>query len=147
MKEGPKPGPPPRRTAVAAVIERDGRVLICQRSRHDSHPLKWEFPGGKIENGESPAVCAARELREEMDVRIETGDVIAESEHDYGDKVVRLIAVRAILLDGHIRLHDHDEIRWVAIPEMADYLFAPADEAIVEKLVEEHSRRPHQKRS
>lgn len=133
---------------AAAVIEnREGRILIARRKAEISLGGYWEFPGGKIENGESPAVCAARELREEMDVRIETGDVIAESEHDYGDKVVRLIAVRAILLDGHIRLHDHDEIRWVAIPEMADYLFAPADEAIVEKLVEEHSRRPHQKRS
>lgn len=132
---------------AAAVIEnREGRILIARRKAEISLGGYWEFPGGKIENGESPAVCAARELREEMDVRIETGDIVAESEYDYGDKVVRLIAVRAILLDGHIRLHDHDEIRWVAIPEMEDYLFAPADEVIVEKLVEEHSRRPHQKR-
>lgn len=133
---------------AAAVIEnREGRILIARRKAEISLGGYWEFPGGKIENGESAAACAARELREEMDVRIETGDVIAETEHDYGDKVVCLIAVRAILLDGHIRLHDHDEIRWVTVPEMEDFLFAPADEAIVEKLVEEHSRRPRPKRA
>jgi 8-oxo-dGTP diphosphatase len=122
---------------AAAVIEnREGRILIARRKPEITLGGYWEFPGGKIEPGETAAVCAARELREEMDVHIETGDVIAETVHDYGDKVVRLIAVRAILLGGHIRLHDHDDIRWVTPDEMGDYLFAPADEAIVEKLGE-----------
>lgn len=124
---------------AAAVIEnREGRILIARRKAEMSLGGYWEFPGGKIEAGETAAECATRELREEMDVRIETGDIVAETTHDYGDKVVRLVAVRAILLGGHIRLHDHDEIRWVAVPEMGDYLFAPADEAIVERLREEH---------
>ncbi len=127
---------------AAAVIEnREGRILIARRKAEISLGGYWEFPGGKMEAGETAAECAARELREEMDVRIETGEVVAETTHDYGDKVVRLVAVRAILLDGHVRLHDHDEIRWVTIPEMGDYLFAPADEAIVERLKEEHRER------
>ncbi|MBN1617671.1 MAG: (deoxy)nucleoside triphosphate pyrophosphohydrolase [Spirochaetales bacterium] len=124
---------------AAAVIEnREGRILIARRKAEISLGGYWEFPGGKMEAGESPAVCAARELHEEMDVRIETGDVVAETTHDYGDKVVHLVAVRAILLDGHVRLHDHDEIRWVAVSEMSDFLFAPADEAIVSALVAAH---------
>lgn len=122
---------------AAAVIEnRDGRILIARRKPDTFLGGYWEFPGGKIEPGESAAACAARELREEMDVHIEAGDIVAETVHDYGEKVVRLIAVRAILLGGRIRLHDHDEIRWVTPAEMDDYLFAPADEAIVERLKE-----------
>jgi 8-oxo-dGTP diphosphatase len=127
---------------AAAVIEnRERRILIARRKGDITLGGYWEFPGGKIESGETPAQCAARELHEEMDVHIETGDILTETTHDYGGgKVVHLVAVRAILLGGHIRLHDHDDIRWVTVSEMGDYLFAPADEAIVEKLAEEHAR-------
>lgn len=122
---------------AAAVIEnREGRILIARRKPEITLGGYWEFPGGKIESGETPAVAAARELREEMDMHIETGDILLETVHDYGTKVVRLIAVRAVMLGGHVRLHDHDDIRWVRVSEMDDYLFAPADEAIVEKLKE-----------
>lgn len=122
---------------AAAVIEnREGRILIVRRKADITLGGYWEFPGGKIESGETAAVCAARELHEEMDVHIETGGILAETTYDYGTKVVHLIAVKAILLGGHIRLHDHDDIRWVTISEMDDYLFAPADEAIVEKIKE-----------
>jgi len=127
---------------AAAVIEnREGRILIARRKSEITLGGYWEFPGGKIESGETPAACAARELHEEMDVHIETGDVFMDTVHDYGEgKVVHLIAVRAILLGGHMRLHDHDDIRWVTISEMSDYLFAPADEIVVEKLREEYAR-------
>lgn len=122
---------------AAAVIEnREGRILIARRKQEITLGGYWEFPGGKIENGESAAACAAREIHEEMDVHIETGDILAETIHDYGTKIIHLVAVKAILLGGHIRLHDHDEIRWVTVAEMGDYLFAPADEEIVEKLKE-----------
>ena len=120
---------------AAAVIEnRNGRILIARRKADISLGGYWEFRGGKIEDGETPAECAVRELREEMNVRIDTGDIIAETVYDYGDKVVNLIAVRAILLDGNLHLRYHDEIRWVSIHEMDDFLFAPADEAIIEKI-------------
>ncbi|HOC29084.1 MAG TPA: (deoxy)nucleoside triphosphate pyrophosphohydrolase [Treponemataceae bacterium] len=120
---------------AAAVIEnREGRILIARRKPEISLGGYWEFPGGRIEPGETAAECAAREMKEEMDVHIETGDVLAESVHDYGTKTVHLVAVRAILLGGRMRLHDHDDIRWVTVAEMDDYLFAPADEAIVEAI-------------
>lgn len=126
---------------AAAVIEnRDGRILIARRKPEISLGGYWEFPGGKIESGETPEACAVRELKEEMDVHIETGGVFAESVYDYGDKVIRLIAVRAVMIGGHMRLHDHDDIRWVAVSEMPDYLFAPADEEIVDLLMAEHAR-------
>lgn len=116
------------------IENREGRILIARRKPEITLGGYWEFPGGKIEAGETPAEAAARELREEMDMHIETGDILLETVHDYGAKVVRLIAVRAVMLGGHVRLHDHDDIRWVRVSEMDDYLFAPADEAIVEKL-------------
>ncbi|OQA62071.1 MAG: (deoxy)nucleoside triphosphate pyrophosphohydrolase [Treponema sp.] len=120
---------------AAAVIEnREGRILIARRKPEISLGGYWEFPGGRIEPGETAAECAAREMKEEMDVHIETGDVLAETVHDYGTKTVHLVAVRAILLGGRMRLHDHDDIRWVTVAEMDDYLFAPADEAIVEAI-------------
>ena len=126
---------------AAAVIEnREGRILIARRKPEITLGGFWEFPGGKIESGETPAICAARELREEMDIHIEAGEILTETTHDYGNgKVVHLIAVRAILLGGHMRLHDHDDIRWATVSEMGDYLFAPADEAIVERLELEHA--------
>ncbi len=120
---------------AAAVLEnREGRILIARRKAETFLGGYWEFPGGKIEPGESPAACAERELHEEMQVRIEAGDIIAETVYDYGSKVVHLIAVRAILLDGHFKLHDHDEIRWVTLHEMDDFLFAPADEKILDQI-------------
>lgn len=126
---------------AAAVIEnREGRILIARRKPEISLGGFWEFPGGKIERGETPGICAARELLEEMDIHIEAGEILTETTHDYGNgKVVHLIAVRAILLGGNMRLHDHDDIRWVTVNEMSDYLFAPADEAIVERLELEHA--------
>ncbi len=131
---------------AAAVIEnREGRILIARRKAEITLGGYWEFPGGKIESGESPAACVARELHEEMDVHIEAGDILCETTYDYGDRVVHLIAVRAILLGGHIRLHDHDDIRWVTVLEMPDYLFAPADEAVVEKLQEKKLHPVHHK--
>ncbi|HKL84765.1 MAG TPA: (deoxy)nucleoside triphosphate pyrophosphohydrolase [Treponemataceae bacterium] len=122
---------------AAAVIEnREGRILIARRKPEISLGGYWEFPGGRIEKDESPSDCLIRELREEMDMQIETGDILAETVHDYGNgKVVHLIAVRAILIGGRLRLHYHDDIRWVTLSEIQDYLFAPADESIVETLV------------
>lgn len=126
---------------AAAVIEnREGRILIARRKPEISLGGYWEFPGGKIESGETAEECAVRELHEEMDVHIETGGAFAESVYDYGDKVIRLIAVRAVMVGGHMRLHDHDDIRWVSVNEMEDYLFAPADEEIVDLLRAEHVR-------
>lgn len=122
-------------SVAAAIIEnREGRILIGRRKADIRLGGYWEFPGGKLEKGETAEICIARELKEEMDVHIETGGIFAETTYDYGDRVVHLIAVKAILVGGKIRLSYHDDIRWVTIPEMNDFLFAPADEAIVEKL-------------
>lgn len=129
-------------SVAAAIIEnREGRILIGRRKADIRLGGYWEFPGGKLEEGETAEICIARELKEEMDVHIETGGIFAETIYDYGDRIVRLIAVKAILVGGKIRLSYHDDIRWVTIPEMSDFLFAPADEAIVVKLQEVTSKK------
>ncbi len=126
---------------AAAVIEnREGRILIVRRKPEIQLGGYWEFPGGKIEAGETAADCAVRELRESMNMHIEAGDVLAQTVYDYGDRQIHLIAVRAILLGGKIVLHDHDDIRWVGMREMDDFLFAPADEIIVGHLVQAHKK-------
>ena len=71
----------PSRRVVAGIIERDGEILICQRRRDDSHALKWEFPGGKVERGESPEEALERELREELDIQAKIGPQLACSTH------------------------------------------------------------------
>ena len=68
---------------VAAVIEKDGKLLVCQRTRHQTMPLKWEFPGGKIEEGEQPRDALRRELEEELGIHAKIGDEIARLQHTY----------------------------------------------------------------
>lgn len=72
------------RLVVAAVIQRDGRVLVSQRPPEKHYPLQWEFPGGKVEAGESPEAALRREIREELGVDIRVGDLIERVHHDYG---------------------------------------------------------------
>src|SRR3989442_16003705 len=68
---------------VAALILKDGKVLVCQRTRHQPMPLKWEFPGGKIEDGEQPRDALRRELDEELGIDAKVGDEVARIQHDY----------------------------------------------------------------
>src|SRR5437870_12824862 len=68
---------------VAALIVRDGNILVCQRTRHQSMPLKWEFPGGKIEEGEQPRDALRRELEEELAIQASVGEKVARIRHDY----------------------------------------------------------------
>src|SRR5277367_6038924 len=74
----------PELTVVAALILRDSKILVCQRRRDDSHALEWEFPGGKVESGESPAQALARELREELGVDATIGKELYRTRHRYG---------------------------------------------------------------
>ncbi|MGA8763929.1 MAG: NUDIX domain-containing protein, partial [Candidatus Sulfotelmatobacter sp.] len=68
---------------VAALIQKDGKLLVCQRTRHQTMPLKWEFPGGKIEEGEQPRAALRRELEEELGIQARIGDEVARLQHVY----------------------------------------------------------------
>lgn len=120
--------------AAAIIEDTDGRILIARRRAGKSQAGLWEFPGGKIEAGESPEDCLKRELLEEMNIEIEPYAFFAVNEHAYETVEIRLVAYKARWLKGTIQLTDHDEYRWIQVGEMAGYSFAPADIPFVEQL-------------
>ena len=118
---------------VAAILEKGDKILIAKKK--EGKPLAgfWEFPGGKVENGETLEKALIRELKEEMDIEIEIKDYVGESIHDYGDnKIVSLKGYTAIIKSGNIRLSDHDEYRWVRLEEIDNYNIAPADIPLID---------------
>lgn len=119
----------------AAVIERDGMILIARRKRGKLQAGKWEFPGGTIEEGETPQECLERELREELAIKVVVGDLVCESEYSYSsDFTIRLLAFRVEVISGTFDLNDHDEIRWVRPPDLVKYEFPEADKPLIERL-------------
>jgi mutator protein MutT len=124
---------------VAAVIERDGRLLVTRRLEDTHLAGTWEFPGGKCEPGESHETCLARELREELDVEAVVGDEILETEHAYPERTVRL-HFRWCRIDGDPRPMLDQEMRWVARSELAALEFPEADRELIAALTGSTSR-------
>lgn len=112
---------------AAAVILFDDKVFAARRKPGIHLAGYWEFPGGKVENGETPEQCLFRELQEELCVRTKVGKYIGESLYDYGTKVVRLIAYHVEHIEGDFQLIDHDELCWLGVEELESVEWAPAD--------------------
>ncbi len=122
-------------TVVAAVIERDGRILIAQRRRTDAHPLKWEFPGGKVEPGETAEHALVRELREELGVDVSLGDEIARYGYQYpGRAAIELIFYRIATFEGEPRNLVFEQIAWEAAGHLPGYDFLDGDVEFVRLL-------------
>jgi 8-oxo-dGTP diphosphatase len=119
---------------TAAIILENDQVLLTRRAPGEKHAGGWEFPGGKVEAGESPETCLHRELREELEIETEIGDKLTESIYTYETGAIRLLAYRATILSGALRLHVHDEYRWVSMAELTQYKLLPADILIAEFL-------------
>jgi 8-oxo-dGTP diphosphatase len=121
---------------VAAVIAREGRVLACQRSREGRFALKWEFPGGKVQPGETPAAALERELMEELGVRAQIGREIYRTQHKYAEmrEAVELIFFEARVESGEIRNHVFEKIDWVEPKMLTELDFLEADEGLIRKL-------------
>lgn len=117
---------------TAAVIRRDGKYLIAKREKNDTFGGLWEFPGGKIESGESPEECLKRELKEELDIEVNVLGLLERHVHDYGHVVIDLMTYWVEYLSGDFVLNVHDEIAWVTVLEIDQYKFVPADYSIVE---------------
>ncbi len=119
---------------VAAVIERDGRVLICQR-KTGRHALKWEFPGGKIERGESPEDALRRELREELRIDATIGDLIHRQTVRYGNgPIIHLRFYRVTDFTGDPVNTEFERIVWEQRAKFAQYDFLEGDLEFVRKL-------------
>jgi mutator protein MutT len=120
---------------VAAVIERDGRVLICQRKRGSRHARKWEFPGGKVEPGERLAEALARELHEELAIVARIGDQIGQHEVQYPKgPLIRLHFFRVTEFTGEPVNTEFERIVWVPRERLPDYNFLEGDVAFVKTL-------------
>jgi 8-oxo-dGTP diphosphatase len=130
----PEADAPRRRTlrVACALVERDGRLLSVQRSATMSLPLKWEFPGGKIEPGESPAGCLRRELLEELGVEVEVGDPLPAFVHDYPAFSVILYPWRCRIASGDLTLHEHADARWLTADDLFSVDWAAADLPVLE---------------
>ena len=119
---------------VAALVKRDGRFMICQRPENKSRPLLWEFPGGKVEAGETKEAALARECREELAIELEVGKMFADSTFVYPDISVHLTLFEARIVCGEPKLLEHKDIRWITPEETHLFEFSPADVPFVEKL-------------
>ncbi|MGP0075970.1 MAG: (deoxy)nucleoside triphosphate pyrophosphohydrolase [Bryobacteraceae bacterium] len=109
-------------TVVAGVIERVGHVLIAQRKRTGQHPLKWEFPGGKVEPGETPEAALARELEEELGIRAQVDGEIARYEYQYqGRSPILLLFYRVTEFSGEPKNLDFEQILWAPRDRLRDY--------------------------
>jgi len=122
------------RTVVAALITRDSKLLVCQRKRNDSHPLRWEFPGGKVEVGESPAEALARELREELGIEVYIGELLVSLEHAYPEKTVQLNFYRCAWRRGEPQLLGCADFKWIRAEHLHDYHFPAADQQLLARL-------------
>ena len=120
---------------TAAILEKDGKILIAKRKTGDKlFAGLWEFPGGKVEEGETPEECMARELKEELDIEVEVGELITSNKHKYPHGIFELLAYRVKHVSGEMVLNDHEEIKWVTADEMSNYEFPPADLPIIKEL-------------
>lgn len=132
-------GPPvsqKRLLVVAALIESEGRILVCQRRKGSAFALKWEFPGGKVQGRESIAEALRRELLEELGVEAEIGAEIYRTRHRYVElaREIELIFLAASSSASEIRNLAFEQMRWVRPEELSKLDFLPADREFVEKL-------------
>jgi 8-oxo-dGTP diphosphatase len=122
---------------VGAVIIKDNKVLCAQRGNSKTLPYKWEFPGGKIEKGETEKKALEREIEEEMKCTIEVGDQVEHTVYEYDFGVVHLTTFYCTLLDGIPVLTEHTSIKWLPKEELSTLDWAPADIPAINKLIEE----------
>ncbi|MAY79289.1 MAG: 8-oxo-dGTP diphosphatase MutT [Deltaproteobacteria bacterium] len=120
---------------VAGVVMEEGRVMVTRRGPHVRLAGLWEFPGGKVEDGEDDHTALARELWEELQIRVEVGECVGENIHTEERGPFCLVAYRATIMEGRPVLSDHDEIAWITPDKLSQLDWAPADIPLLKKLV------------
>ena len=119
---------------VAAIIEKDGKVLFCRRGAGGNCEGLWEFPGGKIEPGETPFEAITREIKEELSAEIEPTEIFCEYPFSYPEKEIYFYFIKAKLVSEKIKPTFHSEIKWLSPLESGELEFCPADISAAEKL-------------
>jgi 8-oxo-dGTP diphosphatase len=135
LELNPKPLGPALRFVAAALIVREGEVLICQRRADQPMALQWEFPGGKIEAGESAEEALARELDEELGIQATVGPLVTRIRHNYrhgGAVDLQFFAVREF--SGELENRIFAQLRWTRLEQLPEYDFLPADRGLIRDL-------------
>jgi len=117
----------------AGVVRHDGRIMLCQRKPEVHNGLKWEFPGGKLEKGESPEAALRRELREELNIDVEVGRVMDVMVHSYPDRDVMILFYPCTIKKGEPETIDCNAIAWVQPDNFLNYDLAAGDRCFVER--------------
>jgi len=121
---------------MAAIIRRQGKILICRRGEGGTCAFLWEFPGGKLEPGETMEKCLIRECKEELDIIIKVNDIYASFKYQYPNREIEFTFFNAEICRGEVKALVHKEIRWVLPCELMNFEFCPADIEIVHRLCE-----------
>ncbi len=126
---------------TCAIIIKDNRILATQRSATMNLPLKWEFPGGKVEADESPTDCITREIREELNIDIRITGTLPPVEHDYERFRIRLIPFVAAYVAGEIALKEHTQYIWLHLGDLESIDWAAADIPVVQHFIRSNRER------
>ncbi len=124
---------------VAALIWKDNHFLICRRPENKKRGLLWEFPGGKIEPGETGEEALVRECREELDITLRVGTPCSVSVHEYPDLTVRVTLYNTVILKGIPKLLEHCDMRWITAEEIPLYEFCPADTVFFPDIIKQNT--------
>ncbi|MEE8153012.1 MAG: (deoxy)nucleoside triphosphate pyrophosphohydrolase [candidate division NC10 bacterium] len=119
---------------TAGILIQEGRILICQRRKGDWGEYKWEFPGGKVEDGEDPRESLRREFEEELAIEPEIGPLLCHLQHRYPDREVELYVFHIPGYTGELRNRQFESIRWARRDELVHFDFLEADQILIESL-------------
>lgn len=121
---------------TCAIIENEGKVLAVQRGEHMSLAYKWEFPGGKVEEGETHWQCLLREIKEELNVEIDIWEKLPNSDHEHEERTIRLIPFICSLLRGEqVALTEHNALKWLTPAELNSLDWATADLKVIKNYI------------
>jgi 8-oxo-dGTP diphosphatase len=122
---------------TAAIILNDNKVLIMRRAPGEKHAGGWEFPGGKVEEGETLDQCLERELKEELNIKVKVNRFFFDSIYGYPQGSIQLSAYIVEIVNGEIQLSVHDRLKWASRQELLGFDLLPADVPIAKKVMEE----------
>jgi len=122
---------------TAAIIRKENKILVARRAPGEKLAGFWEFPGGKLEEGETLQECLERELEEEFGIVTKSGRELTSSVYEYEHGAFKIVAIESEIVSGDLNLRVHDKMNWIAIEKLLDVELLPADIAIANYLIEQ----------
>lgn len=118
---------------TCALIVHSKKILITQRGEDSDHPFQWEFPGGKVNPGETIRGCIIREIREELDIEVEILEKMVAVEYDYGFKKIKLIPFLCSTANHGLKLNEHNDFKWIELTGLENIDFSEADKKLIQQ--------------